>query len=138
MATRPAKQPLSVMPRSGLPSKIQAVAVAASVPAAAAVLVVNTMLQIAVGSTAIVLPGLKPNQPSQRIKQPIVAAVIVVAGDGVDLAVGPYLPMRGPRMNTPVRAAQPPTECTTVEPAKSTKPMLASQPPPQIQWPTIG
>ena len=36
MATRPAKQPLSVMPMSGLPSKIQAVAVAVSVAQAAA------------------------------------------------------------------------------------------------------
>ncbi len=38
----------------------------------------------------------------------------------------------------PTRAAQPPIECTTVEPAKSRKPLLASQPPPQIQWPTMG
>ena len=38
----------------------------------------------------------------------------------------------------PVSAAQPPTECTTVEPAKSEKPISESQPPPQIQEPWIG
>ena len=42
-------------------------------------------------------------------------------------------------MMTPASAAQPPTEWTTVEPAKSRKlPSCASQPPPQIQWPVIG
>jgi hypothetical protein len=34
--------------------------------------------------------------------------------------------------------AQPPTECTSVEPAKSWKPMSFSQPPPHFQEPTIG
>ena len=54
-----------------------AVAVAVSVATAAAVFVVTQMCAIASGITAIVLPGLKPNQPSQRIKQPIVAAVML-------------------------------------------------------------
>ena len=59
-----------------------------------------------------------------------------------------YLPMRGPRMMAPMRAAQPPTLCTTVEPAKSAKacpgassvplPSRANQPPPQNQWTTTG
>jgi hypothetical protein len=34
---------------------------------------------------------------------------------------------------TPASAAQPPTECTTVEPAKSHMPAFCSHPPPQIQ-----
>ena len=38
----------------------------------------------------------------------------------------------------PARAAQPPTECTTVEPAKSEKPISDSQPPPHCQEPEIG
>jgi len=38
----------------------------------------------------------------------------------------------------PARAAQPPTLWTTVEPAKSKKPILARKPPPQIQWPVMG
>ena len=49
------------------------------------------------------------------------------------LPPGPYLPRRGPRTRMPASAAQPPTLCTTVEPAKSQKPAVASQPPPQIQ-----
>jgi hypothetical protein len=49
-----------------------------------------------------------------------------------------YLPIRDPRSSTPARAAQPPTECTTVEPAKSNIPRDARKPPPQIQWPVIG
>ena len=97
---------------SGLPSMSQATAVAVSVAAAAAVLVVDAISEIATASTPIVLPGLKPNQPNQSTKQPIVARRHVVAGNGVDFAVWPYLPIRGPRMYTPANAAQPPIECT--------------------------
>jgi len=43
----------------------------------------------------------------------------------------------------PARASQPPTECTTVDPAKSMKPRFSSQPPPwnsppQAQEPEMG
>ena len=39
----------------------------------------------------------------------------------------------------PARAAQPPTECTTVEPAKSRKPYwLSRKPPPHFQEAWIG
>ncbi len=48
-------------------------------------------------------------------------------------------------MMTAARLTQPPTECTTVVPAKSMKPKAASQPdasplsaPPQAQWPKTG
>jgi hypothetical protein len=41
-------------------------------------------------------------------------------------------------MMAPVSAAQPPTEWTMVEPAKSLKPISDSQPPPQVQEPWIG
>ena len=51
-----------------------------------------------------------------------------------------YLPIRGPRMMAPMRAAQPPTLCTIVEPAKSIIGVAssASQPPPHSQCTTIG
>ena len=81
---------------SGLPSMIQQVAVAVSVATAAAVLVVTQMCEIASGITAIVLPGLKPNQPSHRIKQPMVAAVMLWPGIACGLPSAEYLPMRGP------------------------------------------
>ena len=38
----------------------------------------------------------------------------------------------------PASAAQPPTECTRVEPAKSEKASLPSQPPPHCHDPVIG
>jgi hypothetical protein len=117
MATRPARLPLSVMPRSGLPRRIQAVAVAVSVAIEAASAVVIATSEMTRASAAIVLPGLKPNQPNHRMKQPMVAAVRLFLPSAL------YLPMRGPRMMTPARAAQPPMECTWVEPAKSRKPI---------------
>ena len=68
----------------------------------------------------------------------MVAEVMLWPGMALILPSSAYLPMRGPSIMMPASAAQPPIECTTVEPAKSNKPSLASQPPPQIQWPTIG
>lgn len=41
-------------------------------------------------------------------------------------------------MIAPISAAQPPVECTMVEPAKSEKPISLSQPPPHCQEPWIG
>ena len=87
---------------------------------------------------AMVEPGLNPNQPSQRISTPSAAEVMLWPGIGWTLPSLPYLPMRGPSTMTPASAAQPPTECTTVEPAKSRKLFAPSKPPPQIQWPVIG
>src|SRR5882672_2706334 len=138
IATRPARQPFSVMPRSGLPIMIQHVAVDVSVANAAAVLVVTVISPIARGSTPIVLPGLNPNQPNHRTKVPIVAAIRLWPAMGLTLPSAPYLPMRGPSIQTPTSAAQPPIECTWVEPAKSTKPFWERKPPPQIQCPTTG
>ena len=48
------------------------------------------------------------------------------------------LPTRGPTTSAPASAAQPPVPCTMVDPAKSLKSSAASQPPPQVQAPTIG
>src|SRR5688572_9131231 len=120
MATRPARQPFSVMPRSGLPIMIQHVAVAVSVANAAAVFVVMAISPMATASRPIVLPGLNPNQPNHRTKQPIVAAIMLWPGIGLTLPSAEYLPIRGPSIQAPTRAAQPPIECTWVEPAKST------------------
>src|SRR5688572_29636727 len=139
MATSPARQPLSVMPISGFFKSSQAVAVEVSVAAAAAAFVFTATKAISEPSpTAIVLPGLKPNQPSHSTKQPMKAAVMLWPGMACTLPSAEYFPIRGPRMNAPVSAAQPPTEWTTVEPAKSQKPPSASQPPPQIQCPVTG
>ncbi len=73
MATRPARQPLMVMPRSGLPSHSHDSMVALMVAAAAAVLVVTATWAMATGSAAMVDPGLNPNQPNQSTRAPMVA-----------------------------------------------------------------
>ena len=39
-------------------------------------------------------------------------------------------PILGPKTMAPASAAQPPMECTTVDPAKSIKPKFSSHPPP--------
>ena len=75
MATRPARHPLIDMPSDGLPSHIQLIAVADSSAMIPAVLVVMKMCEIALASTAIVEPGLNPNQPSHSTKQPMTAEV---------------------------------------------------------------
>ena len=127
------------MPRSGLPRKTQAVTVEVSTAAMAEVLVVIRMCITSDGvSKLMVEPGLKPNQPSHRTNRPITARDMLWPGMARGLPSLPYLPMRGPRIRAPARAAQPPTEWTALSPAKSRKPSWLSQPPPQIQWPTMG
>ena len=56
----------------------------------------------------------------------------------LDAAVGANFPNRAPTTSAPASAAQPPVECTMVEPAKSLNPIALSQPPPQVQAPTMG
>src|SRR6266545_3839032 len=127
------KEPLRIIERSGLPKNFQAIMDAATAPPAAAVFVVTAIRPIAFQSAAMVLPGLNPNQPNQRTKVPIVAAVMLCPGIGMTCPSLPYLPMRGPSIAAPTNAAQPPMEWTCVEQAKSNSPSFASQPPPQIQ-----
>ena len=75
MATRPARQPLTVMPRSGLPIAIHEVTVEVSTAAMAEVFVVIRIYMTSDGfSKLIVEPGLKPNQPSHRTNRPMTAS----------------------------------------------------------------
>ncbi len=133
MATRPARAPLSAIVASHFLNMTLAVKIAAIEPAAAAVFVVTVIKAMLVASAAIVLPGLKPNQPSQRINTPSATRMILWPGMALGLPEASYLPVRGPKANEPTNANQAPTLCTTVEPAKSQKPRSANQPPPQIQ-----
>src|SRR5258707_719227 len=68
---------------------------------------------------ASVEPGLNPNQPRNRMKQPKNAIVMLWPGIEFDEPSLLYLPILGPRTIAPARPIQPPTACTTVEPAKS-------------------
>ena len=110
--------------------------------ATAAARLVVTKTRAAVSSAppvrATVEQPLKPNQQNQRMNTPSAPSVSEWPGIARALPSLPYLPMRGPRIAAPTNAATPPTMCTAVEPAKSWKPICASQPPPQIQWPETG
>ena len=141
--TSPAMAPLSAKVGSGFRNQIQAVNSAPTAPAAAATLVLSAIRAMLRSVPATVLPALKPNHPNQRMKTPSDASGRL--WPGMARAVRPepfctYLPTRGPMTMAPTRPSQPPVEWTTVEPAKSAKPgpMSFSQPPPQVQWPTIG
>src|SRR5437764_12996165 len=91
-------------------------------------------------------PGLNPNQPKARMKQPVNTMTMSCPMRAFDLPVRVYLPRRGPTMIASASAMRPPTECTTPDPAKSQYPLprpklaprLANQPPPQAQFANSG
>ena len=64
-------------------------------------------------------PGLKPNHPNARMKQPSSTIVMSWPGIGFALPSRVYLPIRGPIRMPIASAVTPPTECTTPDPAKS-------------------
>ena len=112
--------------------------IAPSTPADAARLVVTAMSAKRAPTAPSVEPGLKPNQPNQRIRTPSTASGIEWPGIGCGLPFASNLPMRAPSMSVPASAALAPQRWTTVEPAKSCMPRCARKPPPQIQCPTSG
>ena len=129
MPTSPARTPLKVMEGSGLPNFAHMVSMAARPPAQAERQVfaaMNPMLP----SGAVVEPQLKPNHANHRMNTPRPAMGMLWPGMARAMPSALYLPIRGPMTTAPARAIQPPTECTTVEPAKSMKPRSSSQPPP--------
>src|SRR5258706_15853355 len=91
-------------------------------------------------------PGLKPNQPKNRMIVPKIPIVILCPGMVLAEPSLLNLPMRGPSTIAPAKPTQPPIICTTPEPAKSTAPLpqptirprFCNQPPPQTQPPTSG
>ena len=141
-ATRPPRVALKVMDTSGFLKRIQVKSMQVTVATAADMLVVQKMLpaetMAASLSMATVEQPLKPNQQNHRMNTPRAAMGRLWPRMARGLPFSSYLPMRGPRILAPTRAAVPPTMCTAVEPAKSWKPSWLSQPPPQIQWPEMG
>src|SRR4029077_12396393 len=146
MATRPASMPLQAIEISGLPKTKYQKIIAVAEPATAARLVFTAMTEMRRSVAPSVEPGLKPIQPNRRIKVPVTTKTMLCAGKARGFPSGPYLPSRGPRITASAIAQNPPTACTTVDPAKSTYPwpqfMVApncdSQPPPQTQQPNMG
>ena len=110
-----------------------------STPPAAAMFVVRTTSGKRPSNALSVEPGLKPNQPSQRMKMPKPNSGMLWPGIARGLPSGPYLPLRGPRCSRAARAPVAPMRWTAVEPAKSCMPRLfCSQPPPKTQPEKIG
>ena len=139
MATSPARHPLSVMPMSGLPSISHATTVALSVPAAAAVFVVTRISEIAAGSTPIVLPGLKPNQPNHSTKQPIVARLKLWPGIALIFPLRTVLAHARAQDEHADQGSPAANRVDLGRAGEVDKALVASsQPPPQIQWPTTG
>ena len=108
--------------------------IAPTAPAAPARCVLNTILPMS-ADAATVLPPLKPNQPSHRMKPPSATEVRLWPGIMRAVPSAPKRPSRGCTTSSAASAHQPPTECTTVEPAKSMKPILRSQPSPPYRLP---
>ena len=73
MDTNPARAPFIVIVASAFLNLIQEVIIARIAPAAADRFVVTAIVAKSAPPTAVVLPGLNPNQPSHRIKTPSVA-----------------------------------------------------------------
>ena len=112
---------------------------AAITPAAAARLVTTTTSAKRLPIAPSVEPGLKPNQPSQRMSTPRPTSGIEWPGMARGLPSGPYLPRRGPSSSSAAKPPVAPIRWTTVEPAKSCMPTFTwSQPPPKIQWLSTG
>ena len=92
-------------------------------PVAAARVVVTATLEAMAEAPPIarVEPGLKPYHPTHKKKVPRTTKGMEwpLMGPG---SSPPNRPILGPKTQAPMPAAQPPTMCTTPQPAKSTTP----------------
>src|SRR5881396_2104124 len=123
MATRPANNPLPDIEASGLPYLIHIYKSAPKDPVHPANIVSTAIVLMRRAPDAPrVLPGLNPNQPKARMKQPVSTMTMSCPGIGFGLPLRLYLPIRGPMIIESASAVMPPTECTTPEPAKSEYP----------------
>ena len=90
-------------------------------PAAAANDVVTKVRDVNSGSAESTEPPLKPNQPNQSINTPAVAKGILCPVIALGFPSLLNFPIRAPKRYTATKAAHPPTECTSVDPAKIVK-----------------
>src|SRR2546426_5435686 len=115
-------------------------------PASMVLTAIEPMRNAPLPEAPSVLPGLNPNHPKARMKQPVSTRTMSWPGMALEEPLRLYFPKRGPIIMATANAVRPPTECTTPEPAKSQypcpKPKFApscdSQPPPQAQLANIG
>src|ERR1700727_1406499 len=120
IATIPASIPLHAIVISGLPNMKYHSSIAAAEPATAARFVLMATTEMRKSVAPSVEPGLKPIQPNSRIKVPLTTYTMLCAGNALGFPSGPYFPSRGPNMTDKAIAQNPPTPCTTLDPAKST------------------
>jgi hypothetical protein len=62
-------------------------------------------------------PGLKPNHPNHKINTPKAPNIKLCPGIAFTVPSVLYFPILGPTKAAATNDAQPPTECTTLEPA---------------------
>jgi len=101
------------------------------VPAAAARFVLTIIFAavlILSPVSEVVEQPLKPNQQNHKSNAPSPPSVILWPGIALAFPSFPYLPIRGPTIAAPRKAATPPTRWIAVEPAKSWKPSLFNHP----------
>ena len=141
MATRPASEAFRHIETSGLPYLIQVTIMHTTVATEGATVVVRKTEPSS--GTEVAAAPLKPYQPSHRINTPSAPMGRLCPGNALTLTTLPSLfftnlPMRGPSIHAPMNAHRPPTIWMHAEPAKSWKPICASQPPPQTQCASMG
>ena len=142
IATSPPIPPFNEANRSTLPRTQRDRHTAATTPAAPARFELTKMLLSATASGTPVSPVWEPalnaRNPNQIMNAPRVTMGTLFGGVCLTVPSGRNLPRRAPTTRTAASAAQPPVEWTIVEPARSLKPIAASQPPPQVQDPITG
>ena len=106
--TNPANAPLSVILTSGFPEIIE-VYIAAIEAAPADKVVVTAIAARSTSTAAKADPTLNPYHPNHKINTPNAPATIELPGRGNGVPLSSYLPIRGPTIITPARAANPPT-----------------------------
>src|SRR4030095_8878163 len=127
MATSPPTIAVAQPTAVGLPERIMSRNVQTTSVAAGASIVV-TKARPAIGLAARALPALKPNHPNQSRPAPS-STNGTLCGSSDDDGYS----CRLPTTMAATSAATPALTCTTVPPAKSSAPILASQPPPHTQ-----
>src|SRR6187200_2140523 len=126
-ATRPTTIAVAAPTLVGFPVRTTSIIVQTTRVAAGASIVV-TNASPAMGLAASALPALKPNQPNQRRPAPSsVSGTLCGSSDDEGYS------WRFPTTIAATSAATAALTWTTVPPAKSRAPHLASQPPPQTQ-----
>src|SRR5271157_1179121 len=128
MATRPATAPVTTPSNEG--RRYIQLSIIQTKAAVAAQRLVATKALAASPPEVNALPALKPNHPNQSIPAPS-ATIGILPGSIGSFSLNP---LRGPSSIANESADTPAAICTTVPPAKSSAPILFSQPPlPQTQ-----